>query len=77
MSHDWKTYACRYYHNGKWWALDLVAQDDNDAAARACKLGNLQVLGEIKVQIPAGIPMVGLITRIIVTIRNLFGPTAS
>lgn len=70
MSQDWKTYACRYYHNGKWWALDLVAQDDDDADSRARKLGNLQLLGQVKVQIPARMPLGGSLTRAIAAFQN-------
>lgn len=73
MSQEWKTYACRYYHNGKWWALDLVAHDDDDAESRARKLGNLQLLGQIKAQIPARVPFSGTIAKTLVVIRNLMG----
>jgi hypothetical protein len=66
----WRTYACRYYHNGKWWALDLVARDEIDAESRVCKLGNLQLLGEIKMEIPASVPGAGLFTQLITRIRN-------
>jgi hypothetical protein len=71
MKRDWKTYACRYYHDGKWWALDLVAQNDDDAQARIKKLGNLQLLGEVKMQIPAW-PGAGLLARLLVSSRNAF-----
>jgi hypothetical protein len=72
MSQEWKTYACRYFHNGKWWALDLVAHDDDDAESRARKLGNLQLLGQVKAQIPARMPFASAFTRLIVAIRNFF-----
>lgn len=68
---SWKTYTCRYYHDGKWWALDLMAQDDADAEARARKLGNLQLLGEVKVRIPA-IAGGGMLAQLVVSFRNLF-----
>jgi hypothetical protein len=68
---DWQTYACRYYHDGKWWALDLVAQSHNDAEARIKKLGNLQLLGEVKMQVPAW-RGAGLLTRLLVSFRNGF-----
>jgi hypothetical protein len=71
MKREWKTYACRYYHDGKWWALDLVAQSDNDAQARVKKLGNLQLLGEVKMQIPAW-QGAGLLARLVVSFRNAF-----
>jgi hypothetical protein len=66
---SWKTYACRYYHDGKWWALDLMAQDGEDAESRARKLGNLQLLGEVKMQI-AAVGGAGTIVRAITSLRN-------
>jgi hypothetical protein len=71
----WKTYVCRYYHDGKWWTLDLTAQSDEDAEARARKLGNLQLLGELKAQIPA-VAGAGVIVRAIVSLRNIFSGRA-
>jgi hypothetical protein len=68
---SWKTYACRYYHDGKWWALDLMAQNGEDAEARARKLGNLQLLGEVKMQIPA-VGGAGAAVRAITFLRNFF-----
>ena len=64
-----RTYVCRYYHDGKWWALDLVAQNEDDANARVKKLGNLQLLGEVKMQIPAW-RGAGLFARLLVLSRN-------
>lgn len=72
MNDQWKTYACRYFHNGKWWSLDLVAHDDDDASQRVRKLGNLQLLGQIKAQIPARMPFAEFLTRSVVAIRNFF-----
>jgi hypothetical protein len=69
MKQGWKTFACRYYHDGKWWALDLVAQSDDDVQARIKKLGNLQLLGEVKMQIPAW-RGAGLLARFLVASRN-------
>ncbi|HEY4284815.1 MAG TPA: hypothetical protein VGM62_17265 [Chthoniobacterales bacterium] len=70
----WKTYACRYYHSGKWWGLDLSAQSNDDAEARVRKLGNLQLLGEVKATIAAGVPGAGLLAKTITSLRNsLFG----
>lgn len=71
MNQESKTYACRYYHGGKWWALDLVAQSDDDAQARVKKLGNLQLLGKVKMQIPAW-RRVGLFARLPVASTNAF-----
>jgi hypothetical protein len=70
MSREWKTYACRYYHDGKWWGLDLPAHDYDDAVARVRKLGNLQLLGELKATIPA-VPGAGIAVRALTAIRNL------
>ena len=75
MSKRWKTYACRYYHGGKWWALDLTAQNEDDARGRANKLGNLQLLGEVKAQIPANIPGAGMFVRLFVGLANRFRRT--
>ncbi len=71
-SASWKTYACRDYHSGKWWALDLLAENDDDAQARANKLGNLQLLREVKMQIPAKMPGTGFGVRAIISVRNFF-----
>jgi lysozyme family protein len=49
-----KEFCCQYYHDGTWWCLNLQAYDEEDAEARARKLGNLQVLGELMMTIPAG-----------------------
>jgi hypothetical protein len=71
MNEKWKTYVCRYYHGGKWWALDLIAQNEEDAEARVRKLGNLQLLGEEKMRIPA-VAGAGMVVRAITSLRNLF-----
>jgi len=34
-----KQFACRYFHEGSWWGINLSAYDWADAAARAKKLG--------------------------------------
>jgi hypothetical protein len=69
MSREWKTYACRYYHDGKWWGLDLRALDDDDASARVGKLGNLQLLGELKASI--AIPGANIFVRALTALRKL------
>ena len=69
-SASWKKYACRYYHAGKWWSLDLVAESEADAQARAQKLGNLQLLGEIKAEFPAKFPAAGIVARVFVALAN-------
>lgn len=72
---SWKKYACRYYHDGKWWALDLMAQNYEDADARVRKLGNLQLLWEVKAQIPA-IAGAGILVRVITSLRNFLSRRA-
>lgn len=71
MDADWKEYVGRYYHDGKWWGLNITARDWSDAEARAAKLGNLQILGELKGTIPAQIPGAGLLVRLWTTIKNI------
>lgn len=66
-----KTYVCRYFHNGSWWGLNITADDWQDAEARVAKLGNLQLEGELMATIPAK-PGVGLLVRALCTIRNGF-----
>lgn len=68
---SWKTYTCRYYHDGKWWALDLMARDCEDAEARVRKLGNLQLLGEVHMRIPA-VGGAGMFVRAVTSLRNFF-----
>jgi hypothetical protein len=77
MSKRLKTFACRYYHGGKWWAIDLLAENEDDARARASKLGlgNLRLLGEVKAQIPANIPGAGMFVRLFVGLANRFRRT--
>lgn len=70
MDSNLKTFACRYFHDGHWWALDLAARDHTDAEARAAKLGNLQLLGEVKMRIPAGMPAGNFLAQFTVWIRN-------
>ena len=48
-----------------------MAQNNEDAEARVRKLGNLQLLGEVKARIPA-VAGAGVVVRAIISIRNLF-----
>lgn len=73
MSAPFKTYACRYYHDGSWWMLEIMAPDWADAEARVAKLGNLQLQGEVVAKIPAHIGA-GLFVRAITAIRNWLSP---
>lgn len=61
---EFRTYTCRYFHNGSWWALDILALDDDDAKSRVGRLGGLQLLGEVKMRIPAKLPASGIIARV-------------
>ena len=70
MVDDWKEFVCRYYHNGSWWSLNITAKDWGDAEARAAKLGNLQLLGELKASIPAKLPGAGLVVRLWTALMN-------
>lgn len=67
---NFKTYTCRYYHEGSWWALDIEAQDQADAEARVAKLGNLQLLGEVKMRLRADTPAAAPLIRLLVWVRN-------
>lgn len=71
MVEKMKTFVCRYYHNGSWWALNITAANWADAEARASKLGNLQLLGELHASIPAEIPAAGIIVRLWTALMNL------
>lgn len=70
MVSDMKTFVCRYYHKGSWWALNITAADWTDANDRAAKLGNLQVLGELHASIPANVLAAGLIVRLWTALMN-------
>lgn len=66
-----KPFVCRYFHDGVWWGLDLHAYDAADVEARVNKLGNLQVLGELKGRIPA-VPAAGWFVQAVCAVRNFF-----
>lgn len=70
MTSDWKTFTCRYYHDSQWWSLDIIARDFADAEARVNKLGNLQLLGEVQMRIPARVPASNLLVRLWVWLNN-------
>jgi len=67
-----KQFACRYFHDGSWWALNLSAYDWSDAEKRAAKLG-LQLDGEIGQIVPAYVGT-GIFVRLLVGFRNLLRP---
>lgn len=56
-----------YHHDGAKWAVTLHAYDWEDAEARAKKLGNLRLDGELMATIPA---QVGIIAKLTCAIRN-------
>lgn len=68
MNDNFKTYECRYFHNGKWWAVEITAQSYADAEARVCKLGNLQLCGEVVMHLPGRTP--SWLVRFMVWLRN-------
>lgn len=71
QNRECKTYVCRYYHDGSWWALDITAYDQADAEARVAKLGNLQLQGKLIAKIPA-VRGAGLFTRLLCYVHNVF-----
>jgi len=71
LSSSFRVYCCRYYHDGKWWALDITAQNREDAAARVKKLGNLILDGELMAEFPA---RVGFFAKLLCAIRNFILP---
>ena len=58
-----------YHHDGATWSVTLHAYDFEDAEARAKKLGNLKLDGELMATIPAP---VGFLPKIVCAIRNAF-----
>lgn len=64
-------YQARYYHDGSWWVLEIMAPNWDDAEARCRKLG-LQLDGEIMAKIPASVPGAGLLARAVCWWRNLW-----
>jgi hypothetical protein len=66
-----KTYECRYFHDGKWWAFDIQAPSYPDAEARVCKLGNAQIVGEVVATIRI---KTGWVARLIAWVTGLFIP---
>lgn len=48
---DYKFYECRYFHDGSWWAVRISAKNYADAEARVSKLGNLQLQGELVMEL--------------------------
>lgn len=72
---DYKEFVCRYYHDGSWWSLNIMAKDVRDAEARVAKLGNLQLQGELMMTLQA-FRGAGILTRAIVSLRNKFSPAA-
>jgi hypothetical protein len=70
ISTSTKEYVCEYYHDGRWWCLNIHAKDDKDAEARVAKLGNLRLLGELGGTIPACLPGARFIVRLLVMLKN-------
>ena len=73
MAERFKTYECRYYHDGTWWALQIAARDYPDAEARVRKLGNAQLSGEVVMTLPGSTPTWAV--RLITWLRTAFSPS--
>lgn len=67
-----REFCCRYFHDGSWWGLNINAYDSADAAARVAKLGNLQLLGELMLTIPARDNRFAWLVQLLCKARNLF-----
>lgn len=68
----WPEFVCRYYHDGKWWGLNITARDWEDARQRVAKLGNLQLEGKLMMTIPAYSTKSAWLPNLICRIRNFF-----
>jgi len=66
-----KKFLVEYYHDGCDWGETIHAYDHGDAEARVKKLGNMRLLGELKMTIPAG-PRGNFIPNVICWFKNLF-----
>jgi hypothetical protein len=62
-------YLCRYFHDDRWWELEIFAYDSGDAESRARKLG-VQLLGKHIATVRAAKGM-SFAVRFICWIRNL------
>lgn len=45
MENEYRKFLARYYFDGSWWCIDIMAKDWDEAEARCKKLG-LQLDGE-------------------------------
>lgn len=64
-----KPFLFSYYHDGGNWSVTIHAYDWQDAEARAKKLGNLKLDGEIVSELPA---RCGILANIVCRVRNAF-----
>lgn len=48
-----KIFLFKYFHDGRWWSLELPASDEHDAQERVRKLPQSEFLGELKGTVPA------------------------
>lgn len=64
-----KPFLYSYYHDGFTWSVTLHAYDWDDAEARARKLGNLRLDGELIAEIPAHI---GWFAKSLCRVKNIF-----
>ena len=68
-----KRYFCEYHHDGFWWTLEIEAYDDNDARARAKRLG-VQLKGPILFTVSHRFaPLVKLACKVRNFFASLFG----
>lgn len=69
VSKKTKPFLFSYFHDGSKWAVTLHAYDWEDAQARARKLGNLNLDGELVAEIPVKI---GFLAKAACAVRNFF-----
>jgi hypothetical protein len=64
---SFKVFLFKYFHDGRWWMVEIPASSLDDAQARINKLPHAQVMGEMVAKIPAS---VGIIARCLCWLRN-------
>lgn len=69
MNAEYKTFLFKYFHEGKWWMVEIPATSQDDAQARINKLPLAQPLGECFAKIPARL---GLLAKMACVVRNFF-----
>jgi hypothetical protein len=69
LKSEFKTYLFKYFHDGKWWMVEIPATSQDDAQERINKLPLAQPLGECFAKIPARI---GWMAKLACVVRNFF-----